>query len=76
MRQTLGLDALDIGGDDGTSVTLGRYITDDVFVKVNPNPGENAAAVGVEIQVLPNVTVDAGVGGDGTSVGVKYRLDY
>ncbi|BBK39569.1 translocation/assembly module TamB [Allostella sp. ATCC 35155] len=76
VRQTLGLDALDIGGDDGTSVTLGRYITDDVFVKVNPNPGENAAAVGVEIQVLPNVTVDAGVGGDGTSVGVKYRLDY
>ena len=50
--------------------------TDDVFVKVNPNPGENASAVGVEIQVLPNVTVDAGVGGDGTSIGIKYRLDY
>jgi translocation and assembly module TamB len=76
VRQTLGLDALDIGGADGTSVTLGRYITDDVFVKVNPNPGENASAVGVEIQVLPNVTVDAGVGGDGTSIGIKYRLDY
>ncbi|WP_374445002.1 translocation/assembly module TamB domain-containing protein [Stella sp.] len=76
VRQTLGLDALDIGGEDGTSVTLGRYVTDDVFVKVNPNPGENASAVGVEIQVLPNVTVDAGVGGDGTSVGIKYRLDY
>lgn len=76
VRQTLGLDALDIGGESGTSVTLGRYITDDVFLKVNPNPGENASAVSVEIQVLPNVTVDAGVGGDGTSVGVKYKLDY
>ncbi|BBK34501.1 autotransporter secretion inner membrane protein TamB [Stella humosa] len=76
VRQSLGLDALDIGGDTGTSVSFGRYITDDVFVKVNPNPGENASVVGVEIQVLPNVTVDAGVGSGGTSLGLKYRFDY
>ena len=76
VRQSLGLDALDIGGDTGTSVTLGRYITDDVFVKVNPNPGDGGSVVGVEIQVIPNVTVDAGVGGDGTSIGLKYRFDY
>ncbi len=76
IRQAVGLDTLDIGGADGTSVTLGRYITDDVFVKVNPNPGPNEAPVGVEIKVLPNVTVDAGVGGEGSSIGLKYRFDY
>ncbi|MCC7275079.1 MAG: translocation/assembly module TamB domain-containing protein [Alphaproteobacteria bacterium] len=76
VRRSLGLDALDVGGDSGTSVTLGKYVADGVFVKVNPNPGENASAVAVEIEVLPNVTVDAGVGGEGTSVGVKYRFDY
>ncbi|MGE0723575.1 MAG: translocation/assembly module TamB domain-containing protein, partial [Alphaproteobacteria bacterium] len=76
VRRRLGLDTLDVGGADGTSVTLGRYIADDVFVKVNPNPGQDGANVTVEIEVLPNLTVDTGVGGNGTSVGVKYRLDY
>ncbi|MGE0713950.1 MAG: translocation/assembly module TamB domain-containing protein, partial [Alphaproteobacteria bacterium] len=76
VRRSLGLDALDVGGESGTSVTLGKYVADGVFLKVNPNPGENASAVGVEIEVLPNVTVDAGVGGEGTNVGIKYRFDY
>jgi translocation and assembly module TamB len=81
MRRTFGLDVLRVGTSSGsadsTSVTAGKYISDNVFLKVEQGLTPESRNVGVEVRVLPRVTVEGGVGIQGDSkVGVNWRYDY
>jgi translocation and assembly module TamB len=81
LRRSFGLDVLRVettsGDTTGASVTAGKYISDNVFLKVQQGLTPESRNVGVEVRVLPRVTVEGGVGIQGDSkVGVNWRYDY
>src|SRR5262249_18241939 len=89
LRSTIGLDVLRVGTTSGTpsgstsgssestSVEAGKYITKDVYLKVEQGMTPESRQVGVEVRVLPQVTVEGDVGAQGTGkVGVNWRYDY
>ena len=81
LRRGVGLDVLSIestGPEAGdTRIRAGRYISDRVFLKVEQGITQESREVGVEVRVLPQVTVEGGVGHEGNGrVGVNWRYDY
>ncbi len=79
VRGGLGLDRLEIGttAEGGTDVEAGRYISEKVFVGVEQGLEADSSRVKVEVEVLPNVTVESDVGADNTGrVGVNFEWDY
>lgn len=81
LRGTFGLDRLDVGSGSGTqanpTLSAGKYISDGVFVGVDQSlSGESRARV--EVEVLPNITVETEVGnrGGGAGIGLNWRMDY
>jgi translocation and assembly module TamB len=71
-----------LGGALGSSsLRAGKYLTEDVFVRVDQGLRPESRRVGVEVRVLPetlpNVTVESDVGADArTSFGINWRYDY
>src|SRR5690606_39348338 len=58
LRQGFGLDTLGIESGEtvsGSSLAVGKYITDDVFLKMNQGVTPESRRVGVEVRVLPRV---------------------
>ena len=81
MRRTFGLDVLRVetttGTETGASITAGKYVSDRVFLKVQQGTTSDSRNVGVEVRVLPRVTVEGSVGAQGDNkVGVNWRYDY
>lgn len=81
IRQVLGVDVLDIESADGdtvgASLKAGKYLTEDIFLSVTQGTQAGSQKVSVEVQVLPNVTVESKVSGDGDSnIGVNWKWDY
>ncbi|MGH6912784.1 MAG: translocation/assembly module TamB domain-containing protein, partial [Geminicoccales bacterium] len=81
IRRGLGVDTLDVvTGDtpqDGASVRAGRYLSDDVYLELEKGTGPQTGRARVEIEILPNVSVEADTGADARSgIGLRWRLDY
>lgn len=79
MRNTLGLDTLDVGTDDenNVSVTTGKYITDRVFVGVTQGATPEDREIVTEIELTPSVSGTTSVDGVGNqSVGAQWKRDY
>jgi translocation and assembly module TamB len=81
LRRTFGFDVLRVetttGSETGASVTAGKYVSDRVFLKVQQGTTPESRNVGVEVRVLPRVTVEGSVGAQGDNkVGVNWRYDY
>lgn len=67
------------GGDDsnGPSVTLGKYVTDRVYVGVEQNLTDSKQDVIVEVDVTPNFTVESKAGTrSGAGIGFNWNYDY
>jgi len=82
-RRATGLDVLSIGsretstGEQGVDVTVGRYVAPNVFVGARRGFEPGSGAVTVEMEVTPQVTIDAEVRQDSEgSVGIDWRRDY
>lgn len=82
-RRATGLDVLSIGsretstGEQGVDVTVGGYVTPNVFVGARRGFEPGSGAVTVEMDVTPQVTIDAEVRQDSQgSVGIDWRHDY
>jgi translocation and assembly module TamB len=80
-RRTIGIDVLSVETSDqsaeGASLRIGKYISDDVLLKVEQGLTPESRKVGVEVRVLPQITVDGDVAASGdSSVGVNWRYDY
>lgn len=77
-RDLFGLDVLDVGAadsGDAPSVRAGKYLSDDLFVGVEQGAG--SSKVTVELEVMPNISVDTEVGGEGgASAGITWSYDY
>ena len=88
IRRTLALDRLSVGSaqqgegrSDGTSAVVegGRYVAPGVYVGVRQGTTGGAPRVGVQLDVLPRVRVEAETGGNsrgGDRVGVSFELEY
>ena len=80
MREVLGVDILDVssGATPGeNAVRAGKYLNDDVYVEVQKGTAEESGRARVEVEILPNVSVEADTGQDATSgIGVQWRYNY
>ncbi|MCW5730105.1 MAG: translocation/assembly module TamB domain-containing protein [Alphaproteobacteria bacterium] len=81
LRQAVGLDMLDVqSGEEGVQdarVSAGKYLTEDVLLKVEQGLTAASSRVGVEVELTPNISLETKVGPDATSeVGVNFKIDY
>jgi len=79
LRGATGLDVIDFETEEGgeTSVTVGKNLTDEVFVGAKQSIDGAETEVLVEVEVFEDVTVDAEIGAEGeTSVGVNWSKDF
>ncbi|WP_137123804.1 translocation/assembly module TamB domain-containing protein [Roseomonas sp. HF4] len=87
IRRTLALDRLAVGEDrptdggrsQGATLETGRYVADGVYLGVRQSSEGGAPRVGVQIDVLPRVRVEAETGGNsaaGDRVGLSFEWEY
>ena len=78
LRAITGLDdiSVDTEGEE-TSVGVGKYLTDDVYLELEKGQGENSGAAKVQIEVTPDISVESEVGEDARAgAGVLWKWDY
>ncbi len=82
-RRALGLDFLSVdtgttaSGNRDVNVSVGQYVAPNIFVGTRRGTEAGSGAVTVEMEVTPNITVDAEVRQDSQgSAGVDWRWDY
>ena len=81
VRQTIGLDRLGIvsdgGGIEGSIISIGKYVTEGVYVSINQGLTEDSSKATVEVDVTERVKLQSEVGRDAeSSLGLNWRLDY
>ncbi|MEM9524020.1 MAG: translocation/assembly module TamB domain-containing protein, partial [Pseudomonadota bacterium] len=78
LRQSFGLDALDIETDEAGRARLrvGEYISDNLYTDVTVD-GQGTSAIHLRLDVSPNVTIKGRAGADGdTGIGLFFERDY
>lgn len=84
-RNTLGVDVLrfnssnaasNAGGIGGTSLEVGKYVTDKVYVGVNQGIDADSTGVLVEIDLTQHINLEARSDTKRTEVGVQWTYDY
>lgn len=81
-RSLLGVDVLRIetpepGVAGGPGVEAGKYVAEGVYVGVKKGITDETGAVGVEIELTPNISVESQTGATGESdLGIKFKWDY
>jgi len=81
-RRALGVDVINFAeseeNPDATRVSVGKYITEGVYIEVEAGGEQGSrAATTVEVEVLPDVRIEGGTTEKGgNKVGVKWKWDY
>ena len=81
-RRTLGVDVIDFteskADPDSTRVSVGKYVTDGVYVEVEGGTAEDSrTSTTVEVEVMPDVRIEGGTTEKGgNKVGVRWQWDY
>ncbi len=82
-KSALGIDVLKFGledgesGERGISVTVGKYVTDSIYVGVKQGSLPGSSAVTVELEVTRNLSIFTDVSQSSESVvGLSWRWDY
>ncbi|MBK1698627.1 translocation/assembly module TamB domain-containing protein [Rhodovibrio salinarum] len=79
LRNFVGVDVLQLGGDadTGPTVEAGKYVTEDVFVGVEQGANATSSQVKVEVDVTEHIKMESAAGVTGSSsVGVQFHWDY
>ena len=78
IRSAAGLDVLRFDQDDsGAGVTVGRNLSDDVFVGARQPIEGGPATARVEIEVFENLSADTEIGAEaGSSLGLSWKKDF
>ncbi len=75
-----GLDRFNLQMGDApgeTSVTLGKYLTEKIYVEVEQGVGKDSTNLDAEIQLNPIWSIEAQTGATGeSSLGILYKRDY
>ncbi len=80
-RRTLRVDQLDITqsdeGDEGASVSIGKYLTDNVYVEIEKGVGTEGGKILSEMELTSNITLESETGTDAhVGVGLNWKWDY
>jgi translocation and assembly module TamB len=87
IRRTLALDRLAVGEDrstdgqrnQGATLETGRYVAEGVYLGLRQSSEGGPPRVGVQIDVLPRVRVEAETGGNsagGDRIGLSFEWEY
>ncbi|MBO6826821.1 MAG: translocation/assembly module TamB domain-containing protein [Sneathiella sp.] len=79
-RQAIGVDVLSAGVNEETGnaeVSVGKYVTDNIYVGVAQGATAGSTSAKVEIELTPNITVESETDQtSNSSVGVFWKWDY
>lgn len=80
-RRVLRVDQIDVRTPDeeqtGASVTVGKYISDRVYVELERNMAEESGRAGVEVELTPSLRLETQTGGHADSgIGIIWTRDY
>lgn len=79
LRAATGLDDISVetDGSGETSVGVGKYLTDKVYLQVKKGKAESSGAASLQVEVTPQVSVESEVGQDAQAGGgVFWKWDY
>jgi autotransporter translocation and assembly factor TamB len=79
LESDLGLDRLDVGGDNfkSTSVKAGKYITDKIYLEVEKGLSSSSNKVTVEVDLWPEIKAEVEFDQNADSaIGLKWQHDY
>ncbi|WP_373084978.1 translocation/assembly module TamB domain-containing protein [Sneathiella sp.] len=79
-RKTLGVDVINAGTDaetGKTEVSVGKYVSDNVYVGVDQGAESGSTRAKVQIELSPHISVESKVGqSTNSSVGIFFKWDY
>jgi len=79
VRGALNLDQLDVGEDEQGETTLevGKYLTERVYVDVEKKVGEDGGKASVEVEITPNISVESEMDTESeVGLGINWKYDY
>lgn len=80
LRKKAGIDMFSVNRDDktgDTSVSVGKYLSDGVYMSVDQGLNTEGSAVKLQIELKPNLQLETRVGNDNNnSVGINWKKDY
>lgn len=80
-RRILRVDQIDIRTpeekEEGTTVAVGKYVSDRVYVEYEQGAGAESGRASVEVDLSPFIRLETTTGGDSdTGIGVSWTRDY
>lgn len=79
LRSATGLDDIRVDSEDGgeTSVGVGKYLTEKVYLEVEKGAGATSGAATIQIELTPSIKVDSKIGQDAQGgAGIFWSRDY
>lgn len=77
MRQSLGVDSLDVGTQNGGEVGMGKRLNDRIYLGVKQGAQPNSSKVTIDLDITRNIRAQGATGADGsTEVGIGAEWDY
>lgn len=79
LRDATGLDDIRVDSEEGgdTSVGVGKYLTEKVYLEVEKGAGATSGAATIEIELTPSIKVDSKIGQDAQGgAGIFWSRDY
>jgi len=79
LRRTVGLDMLnvDLDPETGGSLTVGKYLSNDVFVSATQDAQGRSGAVRVKYEITNNITVETELEQEGDqTVSANWKKDF
>ncbi len=79
LRSMTGLDDIRVDTDEAgeSSVGVGKYLTDKVYLEVEAGRGEASGAANLQIEVTPSISLESKIGQDAQGgAGVFWSRDY
>lgn len=80
-RRIFHVDQLDIRQSEeengGASVSIGKYLTDNVYVEIEKGVGTEGGRILSEVELTPNLTFESETGTDAhVGIGLNWKRDY
>ncbi|MFU8780738.1 MAG: translocation/assembly module TamB domain-containing protein [Kiritimatiellia bacterium] len=80
-RRILRVDQIDVRTPDetqaGTTITLGKYISDRIYVELERNLAEEYGRTRVEVELTPSLRIETQTGGNADAgIGIIWTRDY
>lgn len=79
LRDLTGLDDIRVDTDEEgeSSVGIGKYLSDDVYLELEKGAGEGSGAAKIQVELSPTISLESKIGQDAQAgAGIMWRWDY